>query len=1041
MSTQNSRFRNSIRLLAICLAIFGTALLFTMSTDTGNAQKSVEEKTSVPFALTGEAERRRRNAAAALLTPPQTPHNLVAAFYDVQNFPTAKLLLNNKSLHPIEVRPTLYNLDGDTFEPPPVIAPPNSHIFVNLTDWTNLGGDSFLRGSLKLFHVGKDLVLGTQIYLEDEEHSLSFEERLAELGKFDSRRLEAIWRMPSNQATVKIILSNTSAATISASARLSKKPHHTGNVQTFTLLPHQTRVLDLRTDFEDGNQFANAEIVGLSIEHDGEKSDLKAHGFISDPPKGYSNIITFSNPNTAKSKELHGTGLHLGRLGGEKLEPLVSVKNVGTSTANVTTTVPYTRIDGTIGTVNLDPINLSPGEMRLLNMNKTEQAARREDIQIAGLEIVSDVGPGSIIANVQSVSESSNQVYRVPMFDPFVQTSSTGGYPWRIDETSSTFVYVKNTSDEEQEYVSYLTWGDDIEYMIGLKSISPHQTIQIDVKRLRDEQVPDERGLTIPLNLESGQIQWTMHSEVFLENQPLKRFELVGRSEQIDTVNGVSSSYACQNCCDKTASGVVTPDVFSEPEVGETVQFRAYQYGYNCFMNYGPLEVTNDVSWYSTNNNIATVNGSGLATIVNAGTVFIGASWTAEVSDDYDGYCPILRPEPLTSAPEVANPVLFERPLEPDCSLCTTENIFLGNSVGLTARPKVQKIQYQEPGTSNYIDITAALYILKGTSVTFKAIPVPNDTTFSSGHPTWSGTSGATGTGQTKSITFDTVSSNTTDFKTVTASVNSSVTVNVIVYELIGALNPQVFFNGRSQSRYGLAERINLGFLVSPGVTAQQIGGLIWSVTSGSGTISPASEGSGTYTAPGFSSSETLSLSIVNGPSKGVAYTQTKTVVAPTGAVARLTPGTSVGHTNGNCSVGFSLQPYLLPTDVSFSELGFIEGAVAAQAFGYYSSQNGDIHPISGPTVINSCDFILGCKADFTDQVSTDEPTTPCSTGSFTWAIPWMYVVGSNPLSAVPFYTATHHMFNTPPDKVSIQKAGLGPFTKAISDPTTFIFP
>jgi hypothetical protein len=202
----------------------------------------------------------------------ETPHTLVADFYDIENFPNAKLLLNNKTGQPIEVRPTLYNLDGNPMEVAPVTVDTRSHRLINLTDWANLGGENFRQGSLRLFHTGKDLSLGTQIYLTDSENSLSFEERLLELGKFDSHRLESIWWMPRRQAKVRVILSNTSDGMLTTDAKLRSKPQHIGAEHRFTLMPHATRVHDLQNDFTDGNQFANSDIVGLSLEHTDVKS-------------------------------------------------------------------------------------------------------------------------------------------------------------------------------------------------------------------------------------------------------------------------------------------------------------------------------------------------------------------------------------------------------------------------------------------------------------------------------------------------------------------------------------------------------------------------------------------------------------------------------------------------------------------------------------------------------------------------------------------------------------------------------------------------
>ncbi len=334
-------------------------------------------------------------------TPDETPHILVGAFYDVQNFPTAKLLLNNKDIVAREIRPTLYSLDGQTMEIAPVMVEASSFRMINLNDWASLGGENFRRGSIKLFHTGKDLNIGSQIYLSDEAKSLSFEERLTELGKFDSRRLESIWAMPNDDAQVRIILSNTSDTLLPVTAKLSRLPRQTGETQTFTLLPHQTRVLNLRTDFNNGETFAEVAIVGLTLEHTGEKSALKAHGQIKDASIGYSNIISFSNPSSGKSSELHGTGLHVGTIGNEQVAPVIALKNVGETATAVTARVPYTRTNGTTGVVNLPAVNLAAGEFRLLNTSGVVSRSEQEQIKIAGIEIEYSTAPGSVIVSAQ----------------------------------------------------------------------------------------------------------------------------------------------------------------------------------------------------------------------------------------------------------------------------------------------------------------------------------------------------------------------------------------------------------------------------------------------------------------------------------------------------------------------------------------------------------------------------------------------------------------------------------------------------------------
>ncbi len=579
----------------------------------------------------------------------ENPHWLVGSYYTVQNGIEAKLLLNNKGPRPIEVRPTLYSSSGQTLEIAPVIVESNSHRFINLADWAALGGESFRSGSIKLFHTGKDLVLGAQIYLTDEAHSLNFEEKLAELGKFDSRRQETVWFQPTNQTETQIVLSNTSDAPLSITARLSKRPQYTGDVNTFQLAAHETRVLDLRRDFSDGNQFANADIVGLSLEHAGTKSALQARVLIRDAGRGYSNFAQFSNPAGGKSNEYQGVGFQIDEIEGNQLEPVVIARNVGAETANVSVEIPYTRTDGTSGIVRLPTVNLQAGEIRSFNMKRVAQVTRREQIEIAGIEVKYDTAPGSVVVAAHSADRDNNLVFRVPMWDPLQQKSPTGGYPWRIEETSTTKTYIKNTTDQEEDYVAFLLWENGGEYMIGRKTIAAHKTIEIDVKQLRDEQIPDFRGRTIPLNVQYGQLQWTLKRiDSLPDDDQRANLALIGRSEQIDLINKTSSNYACQNCCESSASGYVTSDPFGykydsyEFEVGDVVQFYAFEEIWTCYQTPGePPQIypRNSNNWSSNNSNVATVTSSGLVTIQGAGEVEIGTNFWVSFSFS-NGECP-----------------------------------------------------------------------------------------------------------------------------------------------------------------------------------------------------------------------------------------------------------------------------------------------------------------------------------------------------------------------------------------------------------------
>lgn len=545
----------------------------------------------------------------------QTPHTLVGGFYTTRNGFESKLMMNNKGPQPIEVLPTLYGENGAIMQLPTVTVERNSFITVNLRDWANFAGEEFRQGNIRLFHRGKDLVLGCNILVTDESRSLIFENKLSELGRFDSRRLEGIWWIPSNNTDSTIVLTNTSDEFLTVTATLMKNPHNSGSAQTFTLLPHQIKILDVREDFPQGNVFARAKVLGLSLTHDGAEESLLAWAMIKDESKGYSNIATFTNPTKNKSNQYHGAGLQLGSIGNNELEPVVVLRNTTDAKVDVNIKVPYTKQNGTKETIIVNTIKLNAQEVHQVNMQK---AANLKNVQTAGIEIEYTGNPGSVIASAQSVSKSGTQVFRTLLWDARALKSASSMYPFSIEGTSSTKAYIKNAGFKDETYVSHITWGTDGEYAIPITTLRKSETVEIDVKKLRDEQIPDEWGRTIPLNVSKGQINWLLRrSDPTLEEALTNKVPLVGQALQVDTANGIHYSYFCLSCCEYVAYSYATlyPDN-AKTQHPNNFQYQIFENGRDCYNNpINSKNITNHgYDWTSTNTSVATVSNGYIST-------------------------------------------------------------------------------------------------------------------------------------------------------------------------------------------------------------------------------------------------------------------------------------------------------------------------------------------------------------------------------------------------------------------------------------------
>jgi len=569
----------------------------------------------------------------ARLAAPNLPHVLPGSYYSLRGNLRAALTLNNKGPEPLDVQPTLFNLNGERLDVPPVTVPGTSFRVIDLRDWA-IPGTGFDEGSLTLLHYGMDMQLGAQVRMIDSERSLIFDEQLMQMMSMSSR-LEAVWWLRSPRCNLRLVLSNTTDAPLEVSVSIDGIAPRQRTPLTVTLGAHQTRITNAQSFAENG-QGTLKKTGGFSISYSGAPGGLLARGYIDEQTSGFSFPVEFSDPLMAHSSSLNGGGLRLGQVSGQELTPVVVVRNVGKTESIIRGGLPYTTNEGITNVLDFPEIRLAPGETENIDVARAIRQAGVDVRRVAsaGLEFTYSGPPGSVLVSALSVSGDGNHVFRVPLVDAEAQPSSTGGYPWSINGNSSTFVYLTNVTDRPQQYVLQLNFegGSTASrlqspdghqtFAPGLKTVQPHQTEVIDIRNLRDQQINDEHGRTIPSDRTRGQVHWSV---VGAEN-----LVLIGRAEQADLINGMATSYACVNCCpDNFDSGFTNPDsVAGFP--GDTAQFSCMQQNRDC---YGTLLEPFLVfpNWSVTNPNVASIDVNGFGTALNPGSTFINAAWIGDV--------------------------------------------------------------------------------------------------------------------------------------------------------------------------------------------------------------------------------------------------------------------------------------------------------------------------------------------------------------------------------------------------------------------------
>jgi len=543
---------------------------------------------------------------------PAIQRRMIGTYYTTEDGFQSTLILNNKGPNQIMVTPILHSQNGQTFAASPVAVGGHSSPEVDLNTMASIAGQQFRSGSFEFTYEGRMLEVGGGLRIVNAEKSLIFDEQMLEPGmKFPSPQLEAVYAVPFENSRLSVIMTNTTTQPILVNGDAifaGSNGHYPIQSQ---LGPYQTQVVDLPHGL-----VKKASAGAVSLNHNGGKGALLAKIHLQDGDKGYSESVNFISPG-GKTTERHGAGLRLGSVDNDPLKVVIAVRNIGDSATTVTAIVPYSKQNGDTGAIALPQISLAPGEIKLLNTSNSQ--LRRNDFATAGLEIKYTGAPGSVIASASSVSLSGNQVFAVPMKDPKGGLSSTGGYPWFIEETSSTVVFIKNVTNEPQEFILNIFYPGG---RWGLKSspLAPNQTLAVDVRKLRDTQEKGVEYNVIPPDATSGHISWGVLGG--------KDKVLIGRAQTVDFNKGLAATYECQCLCSPSYENSYTHPAGATLYPGDVQDFTICSYYRDCFGYQMVLTETNFYqAVYSSDPNIATFESPARVTAIAPGSTGVGVTF------------------------------------------------------------------------------------------------------------------------------------------------------------------------------------------------------------------------------------------------------------------------------------------------------------------------------------------------------------------------------------------------------------------------------
>ncbi len=231
----------------------------------------------------------------------------------------------------------------------------------------------------------------------------------------------------------------------------------------------------------------------------------------------------------------------------------------------------------------------------------------------------------------------------------------------------------------------------------------------------------------------------------------------------------------------------------------------------------------------------------------------------------------------------------------------------------------------------------------------------------------------------------------------------------------------------RARTTVGVGEKVNLTY---------SLGNAAWTVSKGA--LTATSGQTVTFQAP--DRAETVIIKATGG---GCTCTVTFTVIEPANVQMERAPGTGIFHANGIPSVGIRAEIFLQPDTVSFQFIEISEDDCPGVVTGYFvgTTLDGIRHAAHGagtwvpvgPPVAGKGSKIVGRDTASSGHCNFG---TPYSNGTFDWAIPWKFRVGSG---ADKVFATVHQRFTIDAaGDMTVSKAGATGAAKLIDPNSTY---
>jgi len=170
-----------------------------------------------------------------------------------------------------------------------------------------------------------------------------------------------------------------------------------------------------------------------------------------------------------------------------------------------------------------------------------EAALNRPELETVSVQVLNETATLGLIGALCSTERATSVTYDVPLRDSGPVRNSTGSYPWRLDGDYSSTVTITNVGNSSAKFAVTIKYEDG-KYLLNPQELEVGETAAFDLRKIRDEQIPDRDGNVIPKTVSGGQLRWSVIGGG-------GNSRLIGRNQVVSISRNVSSSYSCPMCC------------------------------------------------------------------------------------------------------------------------------------------------------------------------------------------------------------------------------------------------------------------------------------------------------------------------------------------------------------------------------------------------------------------------------------------------------------------------------------------------------------